>query len=182
MPILKTIIIRKKEIELTCVKWLFNLTRLELVWFFPPPSRVEGNFWLSWLAYQQFLLFFFWGVYQWIANITWALRTLLSLYFFLCQYLTGKNKMTILLPYFVLFSSTQFLNNNNNKKNPHTFMLAGTRETMSPSLTQVDGHFVLRRLNQETFHICQKMSFKVKFNREYKSAWHAHDYGLCSEG
>ena len=57
MPILKTIIIRKKKkkTELTCVKWLFNLTRLEPVFF---PSGVEGNFWLSWLANQQFLLFF----------------------------------------------------------------------------------------------------------------------------
>lgn len=58
--------------------------------------------------------------------------------------------MIILLPYFVLFSSTQFLNNN--KK--HTFMVAGTRETVSPPLTWVGGHFVLRRLNQGTFHIC----------------------------
>ena len=42
-----------------------------------------------------------------------------ALIFIYVDYLTGKNKMTILLPYFVLFSSTQFLNNNN-KKNTHS--------------------------------------------------------------
>lgn len=46
-------------------------------------------------------------------------------------------------------------------------MLAGTQETMSPSLTQVDGHFVLRRLNRDISYMLEN-EFQSPSSAEYK--------------
>lgn len=54
--------------------------------------------------------------------------------------------MTILVLYFMLFSSTEFLN--------LTLIMAGTRETVTPPLTVGGWSTFLKEANQGTFHMC----------------------------